>query len=1035
MELTRRGFFGAVGAAATGVAAAGLTTPSRALADDEEPTTHQTSQATVCPGCAAGCGVVCTVADGQVVSVAGDPSHPLSRGGLCARGAVQAAALGGGADEAAAGNPLPRVTGPLVRRPGATDWEPLEWDTALDEIADWVKRIRDESFVEKDGKATVNRCDGWASFGGARLTTEEQFALGKLLRSWGITRLDSEASADRAAGMLASAATIGSPSAAAPLSTVAHAQAVLSLGADPVLNPAAQPWIDGARAQGAPWIVVDDHFIAAAERADYFVAVRPGTMVAFLNGLMNYIIQNDQWQHEYVLNFTNASYVLNGQFGFDTESGLFSGWSADREAYDTAAWAYDSARSESWSTLPGSTYGWVRTTGVPTWKLPAVPVVQRDVTLRNPACVWQQLAHHVSRYDIETVAALCGTDAELVEQAYAAFSATGAPEQTGALLYGAGLVGTETAVQGCRAALMVQLLLGNLGMAGGAVYDLTGEANSQGALDMGLTPGFLPGYLPAPTTATATLKSWLEAHTVPDGTNAERPKALVSLMKEWWGAAATVENDYGFGWLPKASATATPGLIGLGNALAEGTVRGLFAWDADVARRGGATVGDKLASLEVLVATDAAETATTSFWRAPGVDSATVETTVYLLPSARAWDKEGVWVSDARWLQHADAVVAPPENVRSVGDIVVDLGTRVAERYEDGEGKLPEAVTNLKWDYRTEQGFSPRKVCWALNGYTVAGTSFAEDTVKLMRQASEIAADGTTACGALIYSGCWNNIAGAGDAAQQPVGRREIDDPADLLIFDHWGFSWPHNVRIAGNRGSCSLAGKPWNEEKTVVEWDGARWVQYDAADFPAGGTGERAVPDNHAFPQLWEQCGRLAAFDLPSGPLPEFYEGETVPLSLTVNGAAVCPTAAQGAESAAEPGAEATVLGVLRLDGWDGMGLGDERFSVDAAALAPENYVELAPALAAARGIVSGDKVRLSNGRGTVQARAWVTERVRPFVVDGVEVPVVRLSSPYSWCGSVLVGEGGEAVASVRGDGSTGAPAWQTWTVQIEKA
>lgn len=1036
MDLTRRGFLGVAGAAAAGMAAAGLE-PVTAVAapDDEGVASHQTQHACICPGCSAGCGVVCTVADGRIVAVEGDEGHPLNRGGLCALGAAQADGLwpetpGEGLPAAAA-----RPATPLVRRPGADAWEPLEWDAALDEIADWVKRVRDDSFVEKEGKVAVNRCDGLASFGGGRLTTEEQYVLGKALRSWGVTRVDSEASLDRATGSWASTATIGAPSAAAPLSDCAHANVILSLGVDPVLNPAVLPWIEQAQAQGATWIVVDDHFTASAERADQFVALRPGTAIAFLNGLMNYLIQNDLWQHEYVLNFTNASYVLQEGFGFDVEKGRFSGWSKKRGAYDLSAWAYETPRSSGWSTLPGSPYGWVRSAGVPSWKLPEVPSVQRDVTLRNPLTAWQQLALHVSRYDIDTVATLCGTDAAVIEQAYASFGATGAPEQAGTIMYGAGLSATETGTQVCRAVLMVQLMLGNLGMAGGAVHDLTGEANSQGALDMGLVEYLLPGYQPAPAKDTATLKTWLEKHTAPEGQHTDRAKALVSLLKEWWGSAATVENDYGFDWLPKTSTASGQGLLGLERAIDDGTVQGLFLWEANPARLAGSAFTEALASLDFLVATDASETEATTFWRAPDFDAASSGTTVYLLPSAWAWEKDGTWVNGARWLQYSPQAVAPPEGARSAGEVIDGLWMRVAERYRADEGAFSAPILKAKWDYRANDTFCPRKVSWALNGYLVAGTTFDDDTVKLMRQPSEVAADGSTACGALIYSGSWNNVAGAGDYSQQPVGRREIDDPAELLIFDHWGFSWPRNVRIAGNRGSCGLAGRPWNAEKTVVEWDGVRWIQYDAADFPAGGTGETVMPDNHAFPQLWEQCGRLVAFDVPTGPLPEFYKVSGLVDSSTVNGAAECPVLVRGVVVDDEAAAPATVTACLRSGGWDGGGLGDERFSAAAASLAPTNYVEMPPELAASLGVVSGDAVRLSCAQGALTASAWVTGRLRPYIGGETEGYTVLVTAPYGWDHPKAPTSVVESLVPDTGDGCTGALARQAFAATIEKA
>lgn len=1040
MKLTRRGFLGAAGTATVAVAATGLTGVVPAAAADEGQGAHSVQRAAVCPGCSAGCGVRCEVTDGLVSAVVGDEDHPLNQGRHCARAAALGDAYAVRSEETGdiTVNPA-RLTTPRVRRPGAAAWEELDWDTALDEIADWMRSIREDTFVEKEDKAVVNRCDGLASFGGARLTCEEQYVLGKALRSLGVTRLDSEASLDRAAGAYAALATVGSASVAAPLSDCANANAVLALGAEVASHPALLPWIQKAQQAGAPFIVVDTRYTPTAEKADLFCAIRPGTFTVFLNGLVNYVIQQDLWQHEYVINFTNASYLLDDAYGFDAESGLFAGWDAERGAYDTSTWRYAGNRTEPWSTLLGGRHGWVRTAGVPSWKLPGVPVVERDVTLRNPVSVWQQLANHVSRYDVETVAKVCGADPALIEAVYAAYGATGAPEQAGSVVYGEGLVHGEGAVQAVRAVLLVQQLLGNLGMAGGAVHDVTGVANSQGALDLGLVPGLLPGYLPEPTAATASLKSWLEAHTAPDGEHAERAMPLVSLLKEWWGGAASVGNDYGFAWLPKASAGASQGLLSTMRAVSEGTVKGLLAWEANPARLAGgaAATREALAALDVLVVADTAENETAAFWSAPNARAEAIDTTVYLLPTAAPWETDGTWVNGSRWMQYGQAVATAPEGVRSVGAIVDQLWVRVAQRYRDEGGTVPEPILQAKWDYRADDAFCPRKVSWALNGYQVEGTSFEGDTVKLMRDPSEIAADGTMACGAYIYSGSWNNIAGASDFSQQPVGRREADDEGGLGLFDRWGFSWPRNVRVAENRASCDLSGTPWNPEKPLVAWEGGRWLQYDAADFPTTGEAEVVAPSNRVFPGVWEQCGRLVAFGLPDGPLPEFYEPTETPVRVGVNGAAAAPCLARGSEAAAQTGSEGEAP--LGASLWFGTretaGLGDERLSRSMVALAPENYVEMPTVVASPRSIETGDLVRLRSARGEMTARAWVTSRVPVYACDGKEVPYVFVTAPFGWHGALVSSAGGEEVALSVGDAATEAPAWQTVTVEIEKA
>lgn len=1044
MDVTRREFLGVAalaGATAAGSGALASASAAPAFAEDgtENSGAHRVQKATVCSGCSAGCGVVCEVTDGLVTAVTGDEAHPLNRGKVCARAAAlgSAYAVADGESGDLAVNPV-RVTEPRVRRPGAADWEPIDWDTALDEIADWVRRIREDTFLEKEGSTTVNRCEGLASFGGTRLTAEEQYALGKALRSLGVTRLDSEASFDRAAGAYAALATVGAASVAAPLGDCANANAVLALGVDVASHPAVFSAVQRAQEGGAPFIVVDTRYTASAEKADLFCPIRPGTFMVFLNGLINYLIQQDLWQHEYVINFTNASYLLDEAFGFDVETGLFSGWNDEQGAYDRTTWRYASDRTEPWSLLPGAEHDWVRARGVPAWKVPEVPVAERDVTLRNPLSVWQQLANHVGRYDVATVGEVCGVDATLIEQVYGAYGAMGAPELAGTLLYGEGLVHGEGAVQAVRAALMVQQLLGAPGMAGGAVHDLTGAVNSQGALDTGLVPALLPGYLPAPTTATPSLKSWLETYTAPAGEHAERAKPTVSLLKEWWGAAAELGNDYGFDWLPKAPAGASQGLMDTVRAMGDGAVKGFLVWEANPVRLAGgaAATREALRALDVLVVADGAETETAAFWKAPETDPSSIDTTVYLLPTASAWEKSGTWVNGSRWMQYAEAVAAAPGQARSCGDVVDGLWTRLAQRYRDEGGTAAEPIVNAAWVYRDGDGFCPRKVSWALNGYQVSATDFESDTVRLMRSPQEVAADGTTACGVFPYSGSWNNVAGASDFSQQPVGRREAEDEGGLGLFDRWGFSWPRNVRVMGNRASCDLSGSPWNAEKPLVAWEGGRWTQYDAADFPTEGDAEKVAPSNRVFSGLWEQCGRLVAFGLSDGPLPEFYEAAETPVRVGVNGAVTSPCFARGPEAAvvAVSGGEYPVGAAIGFGTRETAGFGDERLATQMVVLAPENYVEMPTTVASSRLIETGDVVRLRSERGEMTARAWVTPRVQVFTCDGKEIPYVFVTSPYGGYGALVSSPGAEELALSVGDSATGVPAWQTITVEIEK-
>ena len=293
---------------------------------------------------------------------------------------------------------------------------------------------------------------------------------------------------------------------------------------------------------------------ASAEMADIHVPIRPGTDIAFLGGLAKYAMDNSLWQPEYVLNFTNASYLMDPAFSFDASSGAFFGWDPMTGTYDKTSWGYQTDGFDTWNMRFDGEFSWVRGEGVPAWAVPSQPRCERNITLQDPACAWVRLQEFLARYDLDTVATVCGVERSLLERAYGAFAATGAVEGAGKVLAGPGLVQHGTGAQAARAAAVVQLLLGNIGVPGGGISYLGGAANEGLADAMGLSPDMFCVDLPWPTEGETTLQAWLEAHTEPAGAGSLRPRALVSALREWWGEEAAFDNDYGYDWLPKAPA-------------------------------------------------------------------------------------------------------------------------------------------------------------------------------------------------------------------------------------------------------------------------------------------------------------------------------------------------------------------------------------------------------------------------------------------------------------------------------------------------
>ncbi len=1048
MELTRRGFLARAGAAAAGGAVLGLG-PNWAWADGEAPedaaeaapseeVAAPTGPVAVCEECPGGCTMVLKVDDGRLAGVEGDATNPLSEGRLCLRAQVLTEVREGaaGSSDEAADKPV-RLQTPRVRRAGSDRWEDISWDRALDEIANLVKDTRDATFEERIDAAEAsdeaegeraNSFDDWdwsdagqerrpsgvpvmrtraiGSFGGGRLLVEEQYLLMKALRSWGVVNLDSEAAFGRRAFAAGAEATLGIAEPDGLWADIANAGAVLTLGADIAQSqPLSLRWVERARDAGAVWIVVDPVRSATAEMADIHVPLRPGTDIAFLGGLAKYIVDNALWQPEYVLNFTNASYLMDPAFGFDEGAGAFFGWDPMTGTYDKASWAYQTDGFDTWNMRYDGEYAWVRGEGVPVWSIPSQPRCRRNITLQDSACAWVRLQEFLARYDMDTVAAVCGVERALLEGAYGAFAATGVPEGAGKMLVGPGLVQHGTGAQASRAASLVQLLLGNVGVPGGGLSYMGGAANEIAADAVGLAPGSFNGGLPWPTEDEATLKAWLEAHTASAGFGSRRPKELVSALREWWGERAAADNDYGYDWLPKAPAGGTS----FNEALRAGALQGCFLWSADLVGQGGQGVtAEDVGRLSWLVVADGSPNLAASFWERVE-DPSQQQTTVFQLPCALGFEKTGIRASGGRVLQHATAALAPAGECRTDAAIIGELWERVFNLYDTKGGTAADPILNAKWDYTTADGIDLVKVAWALNGYVVEDSDWDAGEMAFLESAATLRADGTTACAVAPFTGLWCNASAAGDADEQPVGRRDGTDESGLGLCRGWGFAWPGNVRVRGNRASANLAGQPWVRERNLLAWEGESWACVDAPDFPTLRDGRWLEPDNLAFPGVWEQVGLLVSDRLDDGPLPEHYEPLESPLNNRLNGAYASPvllaaaskasqgTAGDGTLDEALADALAPDYSAVQVDratypisaivnGADAREGARRVESATRAALETGCFIEVSANLARIRGLETGDMARVFNERGSMEAPVLVTDRIRPFQCEDNE-------------------------------------------------
>ena len=445
-------------------------------------------------------------------------------------------------------------------------------------------------------------------------------------------------------------------------------------------------------------------------------------------------------------------------------------------------------------------------------------------------------------------------------------------------------------------------------------------------------------------------------------------------------------------------------------------LQGCFLWGADlVGSASSGVTADDVGRLAWLVVTDGSPNLTATFWERVE-DPSQQQTTVFQLPSVLGFEKAGIRASGGRLLQHAAAAVEPAAESRTDAAIIGDVWERVFNLYDTKGGAATDPILKARWDYVTSDSIDLVKVAWAMNGYVVEDSDWDGGELVLLEGADGLRADGSTACGAAFLAGLWSNGASAADAAEQPVGRRDGADESGLGLFPGWGFTWPGNVRVRGNRASANLAGQPWVRERNLLTWEGESWACIDAPDFPILRDGRWLEPDNQAFPGTWEQVGLLVSDRLGDGPVPEHYEPLESPLNNRLNGAYASPVllaaAAKASGAAGDDGAvDAAVADALAPDyssmqadraaypiaavinGSDGRDGARRALSETLAAAEPGCFVEMSASLARIRGLATGEWARVFNERGSVEAPVLVTDRIRPFQCEDNEGHYVCLN------------------------------------------
>jgi len=798
---------------------------------------------------------------------------------------------------------------------------------------------------------------------------------------------------------------------------IKNANVVLVMGGNPAeAHPCGFKWVIEAKAHNkAKLIVVDPRFTRTAAVADLFAQLRPGTDIAFLGGVIHYLLSKDAIQKEYVVAFTNASLLVKEGFAF--EDGLFSGYDEAGRKYDRSTWTYEMGSD-----------GFAKV----------------DPTLQHPRCVYQLMKAHFARYTPKMVSDVTGVPEETFAGICEAIGSTAAPDRTLTSLYALGWTQHTVGAQNIRCMAMIQLLLGNMGMAGGGGNALRGHSNIQGLTDLGLLSDLLPGYLSMPRENEADYQAYVDKRTLKPLRPGQMsywqnyPKFHVSLMKAWFGKAATKENDWAYDYLPKLDKLYD--VLTVFHLMHEGKLNGYVCQGfnplASIPHKD--KLIEAMSKLKFLVTIDPLVTETSNFWQNHGslnpVDPATIPTEVFRLPSTCFAEEDGSLVNSGRTLVWHWKGADPPGDARGDAEIIAGLFLRIRKLYEKEGGTFPDPIRDLTWDYKIPTSPSAEELAREFNGKALADVADPKDPTKILAKEGEQLAtfghlrdDGTTACGNWLFSGSFTQ-------AGNMMARRDMSDPSGLGLYPNWAFSWPANRRVLYNRASCDPAGKPWDASRKLVWWTGTKWAGNDVPDMRGD-----AKPEENVAPFIMnpEGVGRLFGTDkMTDGPFPEHYEPFESPTTnafhpkVAANPAArIFPRDREMLGQAGEfPYAATTYRLVEHFHFWTK----HERIP---AILQPELFVELDEKLAGKKSIRSGDRVLVRSKRGRIFAKAVVTKRIHPMTINGKEVHTVGIPIHWGFDGLTKQGYIANALTPFVGDANVQTPEFKAFLVDVEKA
>jgi len=797
---------------------------------------------------------------------------------------------------------------------------------------------------------------------------------------------------------------------------------MLIMGGNPAENhPCGFKWaVEAKRERNAKMIVVDPRYTRTAAVSDLFLQIRAGSDIAFLGGVIHYALENQRIAKEYLANYTNAAFVIRDGFKLP-DDGLYSGFDHANQTYDKSTWNYEatggdqSAKSDAAPSLPPN----ARNTPEMVERVTGIP---KDQFLK-------------------------------AADMFTSVRANGDMKKVATVIYAVGWTQHSFGSQNIRAAAMLQLLLGNIGRAGGGVNALRGHSNIQGATDMAGIFDELPGYLKVPNPADKDFTGWMTRITPKSSKPKEwdsfnyysnTPKFAASFLKAMYGDSATKANGWAYDYLPKVDREYSWAHIW--DDMYRGKVKGLLAFGMN-----GVAIGpnsqkniDALKKADWLVVCEIYPDETSSFWQSPGITTdqmKNIPTEVYRLPGAGFAEKDGTFVNSARWLQWKWAAVPPPGDCQLDQAILAKIFLKVRELYKKEGGKFPDPILNLTWNHLDPNNPSLAELAKELNGRAISDVTddATKTTIKAGQQLpgfSFLRDDGSTSSGNWIWCGSWTE---AGALMQ----RRGTDDPSGLGIYPNWGWAWPMNRRVLYNRASCDLNGKPWDEDRRQVWWNEAqkKWLGADVPDFKPD-----SAPKDHMGPFIMnpEGVGRLFVplAGMADGPFPEHYEPFESPVANILHpqqaNNPVVKKYSTDMDKYGTPEQGFTVIcTTYRLTEHYHYWTKNNPMNVQ---LVPQMFVEIPVELAADLGIKGGGNVKVTSARGTYLAKAMVTHRIKPMMIDGKKVYQIGIPIHQGYRGiQADAGRESKTLANILSptvtDPNAYTPEFKGFLVKLEKA